>query len=147
LTQLSLHLIPNTKDIKSELVITKRVIVDYKNVPDEVLQALSAKYPHGFGKDIITFKNAKGELVTAVPIEMNETMYLVKVSTQLQNMVDNYEDDEFSELIPSDIDVDLEDVEKREKTEFEDDDEGEDSYGDMEDFDDVADDEGDDDDE
>jgi len=122
-------------------VITKRVVVDYKNVPDEVLQALSAKYPHGFGKDIITFQNAKKEIVTAVPLEINETAYLVKVSTQLQSMVDNYEDDEFPELIPSDMDVDMEDVEKREKSGFEDDDdEKEDSYGDMEDFDDVADD-------
>ena len=114
--------------------------MDYKNVPDEVLQQLSAKYPHGFGKDVITFSNAKGELVTAVPLELNDTAYLVKVSTQLQKMVDNYDEDEFSDLLPPELDVDMEDVAKREKLELEEeDDEGEDSYGDMEDFDDVAD--------
>lgn len=132
-------------------MIKRRVIVDYKNVPDEVLQALSVKYPHGFGKDIIKFNNSKGELVTAVPLEVNDTAYLVKVSTQLQNMVDNYDiEDEFSDLVPPDLDVDMDDVTKREKAGFDDDDEmgdddeGEDSYGDMEDFDDVADDEGED---
>jgi DNA-directed RNA polymerase subunit delta len=130
-------------------VIKRRVIVDYKNVPDEVLQELSTKYPHGFGKEIIKFNNAKGELVTAVPLEVNDTSYLVKVSTQLQTMVDNYDiEDEFNDLVPAELDVDMDDVAKREKAGFEDEeeeDEKEDSYGDMEDFDEVADDEGEDD--
>ena len=72
----------------------KKVIVDYKNVPDEVLKALSEKYPHGYNKAIIQFTNAKKELVSAVPIELGEFSYLVKVSTQLQKMVDDYDEDE-----------------------------------------------------
>jgi len=59
-----------------------------------VLKALSEKYPHGYNKGIIRFTNAKKELVSAVPIELGEYSYLVKVSTQLQKMVDDYDDDE-----------------------------------------------------
>jgi hypothetical protein len=72
----------------------RKIIVDYKNVPDEVLKALSDKYPHGYNKGIIKFTNAKKELVSAVPIELGEYSYLVKVSTQLQKMVNDYDEDE-----------------------------------------------------
>lgn len=81
----------------------KKVIVDYKNVPDEVLQLLAEKYPHGYNKAIIKFQNAKGETVSAVPIETEETSYLVKVSTQLQSMVDNIDVDDFDDLGLDDV--------------------------------------------
>ena len=81
-------------------MIKKRVIVDYKNVPEEVLHKLADKYPHGYTKAIIKFTNAKKEVVSAVPIEVDDTAYLVKVSTQLQKMVDDYEgDDDFDDII------------------------------------------------
>lgn len=81
----------------------KKVIVDYKNVPEEVLQLLAEKYPHGYNKAIIKFQNAKGETVNAVPIETEETSYLVKVSTQLQNMVNNIDADDFDDLGLDDV--------------------------------------------
>lgn len=80
------------------VMIKKRVIVDYKNVPEEVLQALAEKYPHGYTKAIIRFTNAKNEMVSAVPIELGDTAYLVKVSTQLQKMVDDFDLDDFDDL-------------------------------------------------
>lgn len=109
----------------------KKVIVDYKNVPDEVLQLLAEKYPHGYNKAIIKFQNAKGETVSAVPIETEDTSYLVKVSTQLQTMVDNIDVDDFDDL-------GLDDVVAPSKgafadSEFDDgDDDGDTSYGDDE---------------
>ncbi len=84
-------------------MIKKKVIVDYKNVPEEVLQLLAEKYPHGYNKAIIKFQNAKGETVSAVPIETDETSYLVKVSTQLQNMVNNVDVDDFDDLPIEDV--------------------------------------------
>lgn len=84
----------------------KKMIVDYKNVPEEVLQLLAEKYPHGYQKAIIKFKNAKGETVSAVPIETEEISYLVKVSVQLRDMVDNFEFDDFDEEEEDDIDSD-----------------------------------------
>src|SRR5690554_1865454 len=79
-------------------MIKKRMILDYKNVPDEVLQLLAEKYPHGYQKAIIKYKNAKGETVSAVPIETDEISYLVKVSIQLKNMVANVDLDDFDDL-------------------------------------------------
>ena len=80
----------------------RKVIVDYKNVPDEVLKSLSEKYPHGYNKAIIKFTNAKKEVVSAVPIDVSDTSYLVKVSTQLQKMVDDYDEEEmFDDTVPA----------------------------------------------
>lgn len=83
---------------KNKAMIKKRMILDYKNVPDEVLQLLAEKYPHGYQKAIIKYKNAKGETVSAVPIETDEISYLVKVSIQLKNMVANVDLDDFDDL-------------------------------------------------
>ena len=87
-------------------MVKKKVIVDYRNVPEAVLQLLAEKYPYGYKKAVIKFQNAKGETVSAVPVETEEVSYLVKVSTQLKSMVDKIEVDE------DDIDdMGLEDVE------------------------------------
>ncbi|HNF48867.1 MAG TPA: hypothetical protein PLF48_05765, partial [Chitinophagales bacterium] len=87
--------------------VKRKVIVDYKNVPDEVLRALYEKYPHGYNKAIIRFMNAKKEMVSAVPIELEDVSYLVKVSTQLQKMVDDYDEDEmFTEVnVPAEKEI------------------------------------------
>lgn len=78
----------------------RKIIVDYKNVPDEVLKALSDKYPHGYNKGVIKFTNAKKELVSAVPIELDNTTYLVKISSQLQKMVNDFDDDDiFTDVV------------------------------------------------
>ena len=72
----------------------KRLVVDYKTLPDHILKALAEKYPDGYDEDIIKFKNAKGELVKAVPIETDEAYYLVKVSVQLAEMVQDFDEDD-----------------------------------------------------
>lgn len=81
----------------------KRVIVDFKKLTPEIMTQLVEKYPDGYGDDdIITFKNAKKETVEAVELRTEDTIYLVKVSTRLQDVMadfdaDDYEDAELDE--------------------------------------------------
>ena len=76
----------------------KRVIVDYIKIPDEILQKLVEKYPLGYkNRDIVTFTNAKGEKVEAVELSTEDTIYLVKVSQKLEDIMDDYEIDEEEE--------------------------------------------------
>lgn len=82
----------------------KRVIVDYSTLPDDVLNIMANKYPNGYDSDIIKFPNAKGELITAVRVETDTTIFLVKVSKQLQQMVDDFESDDDDD---DDSEVDL----------------------------------------
>ena len=73
----------------------KRVIVDYKKLTDELLNLLVAKFPDGYDReDIIRFQNAKNEMVEALEIRTEDTVYLVKVSQGLANTMSDFEEDE-----------------------------------------------------
>lgn len=96
----------------------KRVIVDYKKLTPEILSLLVEKYPDGYDDDhIITFKNSKNETIEAVEVRTSNTIYLVKVSSRLENSMANfdeedYDETEFSEPIAEILeDKKLEDVE------------------------------------
>ncbi len=77
----------------------KRVIVDYKTLPENILEGIANKYPYGYEtEDIIKFKNAKGDLISAIRFETDTTIYMVKVSTQLKDMMKEYDtEEEFSD--------------------------------------------------
>ena len=97
----------------------KRIIVDYKKLTPEILGLLVDKYPDGYDDDqVISFKNAKNETVDAVEVRTEDTVYLVKVSTRLENTManfdeDDYEDSEFNDPIV-DIPEKSEDIEEDE---------------------------------
>lgn len=91
----------------------RRVIVDYKNITQDLLQLLTDTYPEGYEDDTITFTNAKGERVEAVQLETEDTKYLVKVSAQLDRKVEVFideQDDDSEEDMADDSIPDAEDV-------------------------------------
>ncbi|GAB2769340.1 hypothetical protein [Salinimicrobium soli] len=76
----------------------KRIIVDYKKLTPEILGLLVEKYPDGYDDDqIISFKNAKNETVDAVEVRTEDSIYLVKVSTRLENTMANYDEDDYDD--------------------------------------------------
>ena len=89
----------------------KRVIVDYKKLTNEILSMLVEKYPDGYGDDdIIKFKNASNETVEAVEVRTEDSIYLVKVSTKLENKMADFDMDDYDH---SDLDEPI--VELQEK--------------------------------
>lgn len=75
----------------------KRIIVDYKKLTKDLLNLLVEKYPYGYdSSDIISFKNAKGEIVKAVEVRTDDTIYLVKISTKLEQTMEDYMENENS---------------------------------------------------
>jgi len=73
----------------------KRVIVDYAKLTHEILNLLVEKFPDGYDdSDIIRFRNAKNELIEAVEVRTDDTIYLVKVSTKLSDRIENYDEDD-----------------------------------------------------
>lgn len=68
----------------------KRIIVDYKNITNKLLSLLLETYPNGYEDNIIKFKNAKNEWVSAVPLETDDAKYLVKVSVELDKKVEAF---------------------------------------------------------
>ncbi|GIZ08314.1 DNA primase [Flavobacterium sp. UMI-01] len=130
----------------------KRVIVDYAKLTNEILNLLVDRFPDGYDdSDIIRFRNAKNELVEAVEVRTEDTIYLVKVSTKLADRIENYdEDDEIDDVIEpiapikgldldDDISDDDDDDDNDDKPELDDDDEDDDDRNSASDDDDEED--------
>ncbi len=78
-----------------------RKLVDYKKLDHDLAALLIETYPYGYGDDdIITFKNAHGEIIEAVEIRTDDTLYLVKISQSLARFISNFEDNIEKELEP-----------------------------------------------
>lgn len=78
----------------------KRVIVDYAKLTNEILNLLVEKFPDGYDdSNIIRFKNAKGELIEAVEVRTEDTIYLVKVSTKLATRLENFDEDDIDDVV------------------------------------------------
>jgi hypothetical protein len=89
----------------------KRVIVDYAKLTNEILNLLVEKFPDGYDdSNIIRFRNAKNELIEAVEVRTEDTIYLVKVSTKLADRIENYdEDDEIDTVVEPINGIELDD--------------------------------------
>ncbi|MDN3491193.1 hypothetical protein [Winogradskyella bathintestinalis] len=91
----------------------KRVIVDFKKLTPEILALLVERYPDGYDDgQIVSFKNAKNETVEAVEVTTEDTKYLVKVSTKLEQTMENYDEEDYEDFEDDDpdavVDPDLE---------------------------------------
>jgi len=113
----------------------KRIIVDYAKLTHEILNLLVDKFPDGYDdSNIIRFRNAQNELVEAVEVRTEDTIYLVKISTNLADRIENYdEDDEIADKIePLEVGLDLDeeddidDGDSLDKPDFKDDDDSRD---------------------
>ena len=133
----------------------KRVIVDYAKLTNEILNLLVDKFPDGYDdSNIISFKNAKNELVEAVEVRTEDTIYLVKVSTKLADRIENYDeddepiiDDAVEPIKGLDLDEDMDDDDDDDAIDKLDSDSGEDDDDEDADEKDFSDDEDDEDDE
>jgi len=73
----------------------KRIIVDYAKLTGDILNLLVEKFPEGYDdSDIIRFRNAQNELIEAVEVRTEDTIYLVKVSTKLASRMEKYDEDD-----------------------------------------------------
>jgi len=113
----------------------KRIIVDYSKLTNEILTLLVEKFPDGYDdSNIIRFRNAKDEMIEAVEVRTEDTIYLVKVSTKLASRIENFDDeDDLDDVVvpidaikgldlDDDIADDDDDEEKEEKIELDDED-------------------------
>lgn len=88
-----------------------RKIVDYKKLNEDILNLLVEKFPDGYDEsDIISFRNAQNEVVEAVEVRTEDTIYLVKVGVRLVQAMEDFgdedEDDEKDSDDTSDLDFD-----------------------------------------
>lgn len=74
-----------------------RVIKDYDKLTEEIQVQIKLNYPRGFRGNLITFKNIKGEFVSALPFETDEKYYLVRM-TKAKAVQIIEDDDDYNDL-------------------------------------------------
>ena len=73
-----------------------RVVKDYEKLDESVLEQIKLAYPHGFRLNLINFKNAQGDTVSALPFETDDRYYLVRMTVKQAARI-IAEDDDYDE--------------------------------------------------
>lgn len=93
-----------------------KVIKEFEKLDDIIKQAVFDKYPYGFDRHIITFKNHKNQLVSALPFETEDRFYMIKMTrAEANEIVQAWDEDN------EDEDNNLDDIEEVEVNENDDD--------------------------
>lgn len=90
----------------------KKIVIDFSKLSPELLAIYEETYPTGIAGKTIRFPNAKGEIVTAVRIESDEFIYLVKVMAKPKEVLTEEQLDEMVKPKEKDKDEDLEEDEE-----------------------------------
>jgi DNA-directed RNA polymerase subunit delta len=100
----------------------RRIIVDYSKLTNEILTLLVERFPDGYDdSNIIRFRNAHNELIEAVEVRTDDTIYLVKVSTKLASRLEKFDEEDIDDIVDP-IDV-IKDIDEDALTEEEDEEE------------------------
>jgi len=57
----------------------KRIIKKLEQLSDELLNLIKKQYPEGYEDSLITFNTPKGEIEVGLPLETDDTIYLIKM--------------------------------------------------------------------
>ncbi len=96
-----------------------RVVKDYDKLDDNVKEMIKLNYPFGFEDNLITFTNAEGKKVSALPFETDDRYYLVRMTVaEAMSIIeddDDYDEDgnltdeareEYADKYDDDVEVD-----------------------------------------
>jgi len=61
-------------------VAKKRVVIDYDKLPEETINHIKMEYPDGYEDNLITFTNAEGRYISALPFDTEEVYYLIRMT-------------------------------------------------------------------
>jgi hypothetical protein len=61
----------------------KRVLKDFRNLPEEIREAIREKYPAGYLNDLITFTDKDRHIISALPYETEDVSYMIKMPSSL----------------------------------------------------------------
>ena len=111
-----------------------KVIKDYDKLDIAIQEQIKLEYPYGFEKKLIIFKNAKNELVSALPYETDEYYYLIRMTkAEARSIIAEDEDYDESGVLKGEVAEEL-----SEKYDMDDMTGGDDDY--MDEAEDIADD-------
>ena len=71
----------------------KRLIKNYEQLSEDIVEQVKEAYPDGFEDNLITFENSRGEIELALPFETEDTYYLIKMPKN--NTAEEEEEEEY----------------------------------------------------
>ena len=75
----------------------KRIVKDYDNLPEEIIERVKTEYPYGYEENLLTFVNREGKKVSALPFDTEDIYYLIRMTVlearQIIEDDDDYDDD------------------------------------------------------
>ncbi|MCL2415013.1 MAG: hypothetical protein FWC94_07200 [Bacteroidales bacterium] len=126
----------STSKLAPKTTAPKNVITSYNKIDDNLKRELIKKYPDGFSNYLRRYPKPNGEFFLAVPLDVEDMHYLIKVEVKVDNLIT---EDEFDKHFGDISEVD--DKAIGDATVSEDDDDDEDDEQLAEDEDDDEDDE------
>ena len=74
----------------------KRIVKDYDKLPSNILDQVKIAYDEGFVDHLVSYTNAEGKNVSALPFETDEIFYLIRMTQkEAERIVE--EDDDYDE--------------------------------------------------
>ena len=74
-----------------------RVIQDFEKLSADIQEQIKLVYSEGFSQHLMEFRNHKDEIVTALPFETDDKIYMVRMSISKAKQIisddDDYDDD------------------------------------------------------
>lgn len=74
---------PAYQYLKSKLhqaLAKKRVVKDYDALPEDIVRLVKIKYPSGYADYLLSYTDKEGKKVSALPLETDDTYYLVRMT-------------------------------------------------------------------
>lgn len=93
----------------------RKIVTEYSKLTPELLAVFEETYPTGIAGKTIRFPNSKGEIVSAVRIETDEAIYLVKIMAKPKEVLTDEQLDEMVKPKSSEKDDELEADEEEEE--------------------------------
>jgi hypothetical protein len=82
-------------------VSKKRIIKKFEQLSADMIALVKKTYPDGYEESLITFQTPKGELEIGLPLETEDTYYLIKMPKN--SMPDEEDDFDNSEPVSEDF--------------------------------------------
>jgi len=100
-----------------------RVVKDYNKLEEAVQKQIKIAYPWGYYKHLISFVNASGKKVSALPFETDEKYYLVRMTiAEAKQIVDDDNDYTAEGILKKSIKLEYEDKYSDDDDDFKEDD-------------------------
>ena len=75
----------------------RRLVVSYKNCPEDVLEAIKKKYPNGYNDYVMKVQKPNNDFFYAITVDTADASYLVKVDVKIDNLTEEEFEKEFGE--------------------------------------------------